>query len=421
MVRSHGVIRQHGLANNTGESKRQGLQHEVTPKSYAKVPGGMALHCSRVGHPVLHPKGHLPALERIKLTGPTPTIFAPRRTPHAHVRFPTHPHTAPSHGAHPMTHASSSVLNPSDTFPHRHNGPSEADIAEMLQLVGYASSMTPSATRWCPKPSACGTPLALAGLPGAKHPAVSRETLDVLAGYAAENTVIKSFIGMGYYGTITPGVILRNIMENPGWYTQYTPYQAEISQGRLEALLNFQTMVSDLTGLPLAGASLLDEGTAAAEAMAMCFSIQRRHCASGDVHRRRRLPPADHRRVVKTRQGLGMGVKVVIADRRPSPRSAGRRGRPGAVPHHRRARGGLPAPCGEKCTPPVLVVVATDLLALAVLKPPPNGAPTAPWATRSASACRWASAARTPRSSQQEQYVRKMPGRIIGVSKDAQW
>src|SRR5882762_2982858 len=154
-----------------------------------------------------------------------------------------------------------------DLFAERHIGPSESDQRAMLATLGYDSldafiaAVVPADIR-------------LRGslkLPAAKS---EQETLAELRGIAAQNQVFRSYLGMGYHDTYTPGVILRNVLENPGWYTAYTPYQAEIAQGRLEALLNFQRMVIDLTGLEVANASLLDEATAAAEDMTMCHGIK---------------------------------------------------------------------------------------------------------------------------------------------------
>ena len=145
-------------------------------------------------------------------------------------------------------------LKPIDAFGPRHIGPSAHQIQEMLEAIGRSSledlcdHVVPEGIRYRGAlDAACGEAL------------TETEALARLRAMIGENEVLKSFIGMGYYGTHTPPVIQRNVLENPGWYTQYTPYQAEISQGRLEALLNFQTMVSELTGLPVANASLLDE------------------------------------------------------------------------------------------------------------------------------------------------------------------
>ena len=167
-----------------------------------------------------------------------------------------------------------SRLDPTDTFARRHIGPSDADVALMLARVGQP---TLAALADATVPASIRTkPLALTPLPGQRaRPLGEFELLEHLQAMAEENQVFRSFIGMGYSDVVVPPVIQRNILESPGWYTQYTPYQAEISQGRLEALLNFQTAVADLTGLPLANASLLDEATAAAEAMAMCHAIAR--------------------------------------------------------------------------------------------------------------------------------------------------
>ncbi|MGB0731635.1 MAG: aminomethyl-transferring glycine dehydrogenase, partial [Miltoncostaeaceae bacterium] len=170
-------------------------------------------------------------------------------------------------------HASLRDLEGADEFTHRHIGPDAGDTERMLHVVG-AASLDALIAETVPDSIRLDAPLAL---PGA---VTERDTLRRLADIASRNTVMQSLIGLGYHGTITPAVVRRNILENPAWYTSYTPYQPEISQGRLEALLNFQTLVSDLTGLPLANASLLDEGTAAAEAMAMC---RRTSKATSDV------------------------------------------------------------------------------------------------------------------------------------------
>ncbi|MEY3405051.1 MAG: hypothetical protein RL161_481, partial [Bacteroidota bacterium] len=154
-------------------------------------------------------------------------------------------------------------------FESRHNGPTEAEIAEMLEKIG-ASSVEELINQTVPTSIQLERPL---NLPAAQ---LESEFLKNFKKLASKNKVFKSFIGMGYYDTIVPGVVLRNVLENPGWYTAYTPYQAEIAQGRLEALINFQTVVMELTGMELANASLLDEGTAAAEAMTMLHAVKPR-------------------------------------------------------------------------------------------------------------------------------------------------
>ena len=156
---------------------------------------------------------------------------------------------------------------PSD-FIQRHLGPNKPQIEKMLTYLGF-SSLDEMSNKILPAEIRTS---ASTILPEASD---EMDTISRLKEISKNNLVYRSFIGMGYYGTFMPGVIQRNIFENPGWYTQYTPYQAEISQGRLEALLNYQTMVSDLTGLPISNASLLDEATAAAEAMTMFYNSTR--------------------------------------------------------------------------------------------------------------------------------------------------
>src|SRR3954469_363703 len=159
------------------------------------------------------------------------------------------------------------------SFVRRHIGPSTRDVTAMLEAVG-ANSVDALMAQTLPASIRQAAPLDLG------KPLSETEAIAHMAELAAQNQVFTSLIGLGYSGTITPPVIQRNILESPAWYTAYTPYQPEISQGRLEALLNFQTMVADLTGMDLANASLLDEGTAVAEAMTMCRRLSR---VEGDV------------------------------------------------------------------------------------------------------------------------------------------
>ena len=168
-------------------------------------------------------------------------------------------------------------LNNAVKFESRHNGPTEAEIAAMLEKIG-ASSLTELINQTVPQSIQLERPLQL---PAAQ---LESEFLKNFKKLASKNKVFSSFIGLGYYDTLVPGVVLRNVLENPGWYTAYTPYQAEIAQGRLEALINFQTVVSELTGMELANASLLDEGTAAAEAMTMLHAVKPREKKNSNTY-----------------------------------------------------------------------------------------------------------------------------------------
>ena len=194
-------------------------------------------------------------------------------------------------------------LDPAHDFRSRHIGPSDTDVSAMLDVVG-ASSIDDLIDR--------AVPPAIRiehghDVPG---PMSEREVVARLRSLADRNERYTSFIGMGYTDTIVPQVIQRNVLENPGWYTAYTPYQPEISQGRLEALLNFQTMVADLTGMEIANSSLLDEGTAAAEAMAMLKRVNRR---SGEVFFVDEEAHPQTIEVIKTR-ALPIGIDVAIGD-----------------------------------------------------------------------------------------------------------
>ncbi|HMG57255.1 MAG TPA: aminomethyl-transferring glycine dehydrogenase, partial [Kofleriaceae bacterium] len=309
------------------------------------------------------------------------------------------------------------ILAPSDTFARRHISPTEAEIDEMLAALGYRS-LDELATAVVPASIRLARPLALDDrLPLGEH-----ELLEAMKNLAADNVVFRSFIGQGYHDTITPPVILRNVLENPGWYTQYTPYQPEISQGRLEALINFQTMIEDLTALPMANASLLDEATAAAEAMVMCIDHAR--AGGGGARRVFWVQAETHPQtiaVVHTRaEPLGIAVRVgsaaeIAAGLGPDvagvllsyPTTDGR------IDDHRALIEQIHA-AGATC------VMATDLLALTLLVPPGElGADIAIGSAQRFGVPMGFGGPHAAFLGARDEFRRQMPGRIIGVSRDA--
>ena len=306
-----------------------------------------------------------------------------------------------------MTRQPLSQLEHHDAFLERHIGPNPEEVASMLTTIGQPS-LEAMVRAIVPGNILLDTPLALPA------PISETEALAKIREYADNNQVFRSFIGQGYYGTITPNVILRNVLENPAWYTAYTPYQAEISQGRMEALINFQTMVADLTGMEISNASLLDEGTAAAEAMTLakrsCKSKSNVFFVSRDCH-------AQTIAVIQTR-AEGLGIDVVVGDDAAAlqtdafavllqyPCSTGEVKNYANIATAVHARGGV-------------VAAAVDLLAMTLLTPPGEwgadivvgnsqrfgvpfgfGGPHAAFL-----ACK-------------DAFKRSMPGRLIGVSVD---
>lgn len=302
------------------------------------------------------------------------------------------------------------TLAPSDSFESRHNGPNATEVAEMLKVVGYESldalidSTIPSRIR-LNRPLNLGSAL------------TEPESLALLRSQAQKNRIFRSYIGMGYSDCITPPVIQRNIIESPAWYTAYTPYQAEIAQGRLEALLNFQTVISDLTGLPIANASLLDEGTAAAEGMGLAHATKGREgkdvfLISEDCH-----PQTIE--IVRTRaHARGFTVKVsnhndfefgpeVFGILLQYPTSDG------AIVDYAKV-------CDTAHENDALVTVAADLLSLVLLTPPGEwGADIVVGNSQRFGVPLGYGGPHAGFFATRDEFKRNMPGRIIGVSRDA--
>ncbi|MFC1791228.1 aminomethyl-transferring glycine dehydrogenase [Gemmatimonadota bacterium] len=300
-------------------------------------------------------------------------------------------------------------IDPKSDFVRRHVGPGKAERQEMLAFLGY-SEMEGLIQDTVPEAIRLDRELDL-------PPATPEHIiLGEIKKIAQENKVFRSYIGMGYYDTLTPGVIARNILENPGWYTQYTPYQAEISQGRLEALLNFQTMIMDMTGLEIANSSLLDEGTAAAEAMHLFQGQAKGNRSTFFVSE---LCHPQTVAVVQTR-AEPIGIEVVVGNHE-------------EYEFHDDVFGALvqyPTSCGQVLDYEgfvnaahevgAYVVVAADLMSLALLKPPGEfGADAAVGNTQRFGVPMGYGGPHAAYLAANEAFKRLMPGRIIGVSVDA--
>jgi glycine dehydrogenase len=301
-----------------------------------------------------------------------------------------------------------SFLKHPGQFVRRHIGPNAAETSEMLALLGY-KNLDELIDAAVPRKIRLGKKL---NLPAARS---EHDALAELRRIAGENKAFRSFIGQGYYDTITPPVIQRSVFENPGWYTQYTPYQAEISQGRLEALLNFQTMVGDLTGLDIANASLLDEATACAEAMTMSHAlkdVRNIFFVSQNCH-------PQNIEVIQTR-AKALGIEIVVGDHEKFQFS----GKVfGALVQYPDTFGAIHdfAPFVEKAhAAGSLVTVATDLLALTLIKPPGEfGADIAVGSAQRFGVPLGYGGPHAAFFATRDEFKRHLPGRIVGVSKDS--
>ncbi|WP_461481404.1 aminomethyl-transferring glycine dehydrogenase [Porticoccus sp.] len=299
-------------------------------------------------------------------------------------------------------------LTHSNEFIHRHIGPSAEDQQVMLTALGY-HSMGAFIDAVVPGSIRSGQPLALA------ESCSEQQALAELKAIAAENRVMKSFIGQGYYNCFTPNVILRNVLENPAWYTAYTPYQPEISQGRLEALLNFQTMITDLTGMDLASASLLDEGTAAAEAMTLCMRMAK---SKGRVFfvDEQCLPQTIA--VVQTR-AEPLDIEVEVGN----PAELGEHECFGVLLQYPGADGAVrdfSAEIEAAHQQKALVVMAADILGLLLLKNPAQlGADVAIGSTQRFGVPFGFGGPHAAYMATRDAYKRSLPGRLVGVSVDS--